>query len=64
MKLTITTTPHAYSMVITQELTEQFDGVETKLMQWIYKTRDAGVRDALIKLGWTPPEEHKQEVEE
>ena len=32
------------------------DQVET-LSKWVYDTREQSIRDALIKLGWTPPQE-------
>jgi hypothetical protein len=33
------------------------EGMLTDMTRMIIKTRDAGVRKALIDMGWTPPKE-------
>lgn len=35
----------------------EIGGVVTKLSHMIIRTQDAQVREALVKLGWTPPAE-------
>jgi len=42
--------------VIEQSLTRvDLDKKSTKVCTWICDTRDAGIRQALLELGWTPP---------
>jgi hypothetical protein len=43
--------------LIRQELISEFNGLTTMFSKWIIKTRDEGVRKALVDLGWTPPNE-------
>ena len=42
---------------IIQELYSKQESFEQRLTQWICDTREQGVRDALIDMGWTPPKE-------
>lgn len=41
------------------------DGVRLKkLTREVFDLKEKGVRDALIKLGWTPPDENKHKATE
>ena len=43
---------------IKQELTALDDmekEISGSMIRWVYGTRDKGMREALIRLGWTPP---------
>jgi hypothetical protein len=40
---------------ITQVTSAMLDGIVSVLSQEVFDLREAGVRDALIRLGWTPP---------
>lgn len=41
---------------INQELLQESDGgITERLSAWCIRTRDVGVRQSLIALGWTPP---------
>ena len=46
--------------IITQHM-EGFDDCVTKMSRWIINTREAGVRKALIEMGWTPPPDNTLE---
>lgn len=35
-------------------------GIGGNITRWIIDTRDQAIREALIKLGWTPPSESKE----
>jgi hypothetical protein len=41
---------------INQELQQEIDGHITRLSAWCVRTREDGVKRALIALGWTPPQ--------
>lgn len=44
---------------IIQELSSVDDNNQvTRLSRWIVNTREAAVHQALLKLGWTPPNTH------
>lgn len=40
------------------ELREGYDDLRSGYMRQILNTREALIREGLIKLGWTPPGEH------
>jgi hypothetical protein len=54
---------HSYEMVTTplpggeivQELYSVQDDVRSSLHRWVCRTQEAGIRAALVQLGWTPP---------
>jgi hypothetical protein len=50
------TTAHNSDGVLSQKLVEETRGMQARLMEWVMDTREQGLRDALVKLGWTPPE--------
>ena len=50
----LTTLPHIDGK-ITQELQEYTGDVTRTLTQWVMDSREKGVRDALVQLGWIPP---------
>lgn len=41
--------------IATQVVDERDNGIRMNIAMQVINTRDAQVRDALIKLGWTPP---------
>ena len=41
---------------IFQETYSEFNDVKTKLTTMVYDIQEKGLQEALIKLGWTPPE--------
>jgi hypothetical protein len=55
MTYVVTTETLKEQGIITQELQQDIDGHITRLSRWVVQTRDESVRQALIKLGWTPP---------
>lgn len=57
MNFTLTTKIERESGVITQKLKQDMDGLVEELQDWVYKTREQAMRQALIDLGWTPPQE-------
>ncbi len=42
--------------IIKQVVTDDFDDLHQTFCEQVINLREQGVRDALIKLGWTPPE--------
>ncbi len=50
----IVTTP-AIDGTITQELYSVFNGTREQITRKVIATQEQQVRDALIALGWTPP---------
>ena len=50
----LTTLPHIDGK-ITQELQEYTGDVTRTLTRWVMDSREKGVHDALVQLGWTPP---------
>lgn len=50
----LTTLPHIDGK-ITQELQEYNGDVTRTLTRWVMDSREKGVHDALVQLGWTPP---------
>jgi hypothetical protein len=50
----LTTLPHIDGK-ITQELQEYMGEQTRTLSRWVLDSREQGVRDALVQLGWTPP---------
>jgi hypothetical protein len=52
----ITTLPHIDG-TITQELQEYNGDVTRTLTRLVIDSREKGVHDALVQLGWTPPGE-------
>jgi hypothetical protein len=59
MKIKINTTLDRESGSIKVDTIEDFEieGVAEKLSTLIMETREKAIRDALIRLGWTPPRE-------
>lgn len=45
---------------IIQILRVEFQSKIDELSRWMINTRDEQVREALIKLGWTPPKENNE----
>jgi len=41
--------------IITQELFKKEENLKERISTWVLNARERSVRDALIKLGWTPP---------
>lgn len=39
------------------EIVQELHSQEQMLSSWVMNTRDAHIRNALIKMGWTPPKE-------
>lgn len=50
----LTTLPHIDGK-ITQELQEYTGDVTRTLTRWVMDSREKGVHDSLVQLGWTPP---------
>ena len=51
----ITKPPDPRTGLIAQELWEEADTQCKKLLEWTYETKEEGVKNALMQLGWTPP---------
>jgi hypothetical protein len=53
--------PHKLSVITNWNtdgiISQHMEGMLTDMTRMIIKTRDAGVRKALIDMGWTPPKE-------
>ena len=43
--------------IINCELTQEVEDRRNTIMQWVMDTREDQTRQALIELGWTPPDE-------
>lgn len=56
-KFVVTTAPKPDGTII-QTLNQEVDGITHQLQRWIVNTMDEGIRNALIDMGWTPPD-HK-----
>ena len=54
--ITITTKPR-YDGKITQEISGGFAKLAHQTTQWVMNTREDGMRQALMALGWVPPDE-------
>lgn len=52
----IETTPHPDG-TITQDTFLVCGEIAERIAREVYDTKDAALRDALIRLGWTPPDE-------
>ena len=50
----LTTLPMTDGKII-QELSNRMGDIENQMTRWIMDTRENGVREALVQLGWTPP---------
>lgn len=50
--------------IICQTLYAEIQPVHTKIMQDIVNLRDEQVKEALIKLGWTPPNKEQKPIED
>jgi len=61
MRVTLTTIPDVSNGEIRQALVEELDGVPRRLAEWVVRTREADIREGLIRLGWTPPSTDRQE---
>jgi hypothetical protein len=48
--------------LITQVLSSYHNDIMTVISQRVIDLQEAGVREALIKLGWTPPKEGENGV--
>jgi hypothetical protein len=57
-KITLKTDVDFDSGVISQELVEEGTGLDIvrEKVRWVVNTREKAIRDALVSLGWTPPE--------
>jgi hypothetical protein len=56
--------PHKLSIVTNWNIedgviSQRMEGMLTNMTRMIIKTRDEGVRKALIDMGWTPPKEKR-----
>ena len=60
--LRLTTTPHRNGE-ITQELDSYAGEVTRAMSRWVFDTREQGVRDALVQLGWTPPNDQVERTQ-
>lgn len=47
--------------IITQRL-EETGGSPQKVAEWIINTREEGITQALINLGWTPPNQQQNQT--
>mgnify|MGYP006891164457 CR=1 FL=1 len=54
MNITIDTSINNYT-TITQDMYTEVNDTRERLSRWTLDTSEAGVRAALIELGWTPP---------
>ena len=45
--------------LITQVLVSQHGDIMTVISRTVMDLQEAGIREALIKLGWTPPKENR-----
>lgn len=59
----LTTLPHIDGK-ITQELQEYTGDVTRTLTRWVMDSRETGVHDALVQLGWTPPNKGNKEKDD
>lgn len=57
MNFKVKTIMNALNGEILQKTESEIDGFATKTYITILKTQEEGIRQALIKLGWTPPSE-------
>lgn len=48
---------------VMQDIYSEFDGVRERMFSSVIDTREAQIRAALIKLGWTPPTEEERDCE-
>lgn len=46
---------------ILQEVTQEHEGIETKMLRHVFDTTDKQAQEALVKLGWIRPED-KEEI--
>jgi len=53
----VKTTPDLFTGRIEQKVFSEFQGVRETLWREILDTKEQHVREALIRLGWTPPPE-------
>jgi len=51
----VKTIPDMTTGDIRQTLRQKTPEFEREISTWVMRTREAGIREALIKLGWTPP---------
>jgi len=47
--------------IISQELQSIQEGHVERITKWVCDTKEQGIKDALIKMGWTPPKGDKTE---
>lgn len=57
MKFEIKTTPYE-SGIIEQELLPEDNNIGFGYTKWVVDTREQGIKEALIALGWKPPNTH------
>lgn len=57
MKYKIDTDIDYKQSTIAQALSSEVNHLVVELSRWIIDTREQSTKDALIKLGWTPPKE-------
>lgn len=55
MDMNITIDTSVNDGVIIQDVHSIVDGERERLSRWMLDTSEAGIRAALIELGWTPP---------
>lgn len=48
---------------IVNEISTQYNGISEVLHRTVINTSDAHIKEALIRLGWTPPHRDKAEKE-
>ena len=56
LKYVLTTRYNKWEGKILQDLALESGNLEYQVATWVFDTRDKASREALIALGWTPPE--------
>ena len=59
MELKIDAKLYSDGKLETKEYWEQLDGPREQVTRQIYDLREQALHDALVKLGWTPPDSNK-----
>lgn len=58
MQIEVHTTAHLNGDIVQETMLHDYGHeARTRLSAELIRTKDAGIRAALIKLGWTPPKE-------
>lgn len=55
LRFVVNTTPDLLNDTIHQEVFSEFNGIRQLLLRQVVDTEEAQFREALIRLGWTPP---------